>query len=994
VSKLPPNLEQNLSSDMVRKMDALGLHASEDRLAALLRYTKAKGRPTTIPDIWTTLNEEAGSTFSEVFQYELDALEGDPDAKLRPAQLTDVNRRAHRAKLSGLAFSGGGIRSATFNLGVIQALAEMRMLRHFDYMSTVSGGGYIGGWLSKLIAEHQGDVEKVEEELAPASCCEAPRSEPDSVQFLRRYSNYLTPRTGLFSADTWTLLLTYCRNTLLNMSMLTAWLTAAFLLPRMLVVGVDRLLAPPFTPPDIAAISCFLVAVFFIALSISRRGNSMDKGWFSQKQEWILVTVCLPLICAGVLGSIALSIHRHELAQFWNRLPSSLLDYSAVVLLLPGALYFVAWSGGWLCAQIRNRLDKQSPAAHPPVPPVPRHQFLREAIGHMLCATGALALGTILLLKSLSMWDAYVGGTTAQPNVIALTTIGMPLMLGLFGITMTLMIGLIGRLYSDQSREWWARMSAWNGIICFAWLMGFACTYYLPPLVHWIFDQHPLTANAGTLISTVITWAGLRSGSGPDTAAGKGSKRLELIAQVAPYAFSLLLFAALATALQWWVAGPVTIQGDALPDYVQAYTAHHLTFDALWPKVVIALVVAALLGWRVDINKFSLYMMYRLRLVRAYFGASSAKRSPHPFTGFDPADDPDLAALLKKPRAPGSRAELQRPYHIINATLNLVGGKELAWQNRKAANFFFTPGYSGFETPTLANDKRTAHCKQQGAFRSTACYASTSTTDDPDSVVKLGAAVAISGAAASPNMGYHSSPPLSFLMTLFNLRLGRWSPNPMKPDTWKRTAPPIGLFSLLSELFGMTDMDAKFLYLSDGGHFENLGLYELVRRRCRFIVVVDASADEPNSFSDLGNAIRKCLTDMNIPISLDARKIRKLSNDNTLGAACVTGSIRYCAADGFGRDGVLLYIKPTLIGNENADILNYSKTHPEFPHQSTADQFFDEDQFESYRSLGYQTARSALNAVFKKSLRRPGWTGSLRKYRTERICSLLTFTPP
>jgi hypothetical protein len=133
---------------------------------------------------------------------------------------------------------------------------------------------------------------------------------------------------------------------------------------------------------------------------------------------------------------------------------------------------------------------------------------------------------------------------------------------------------------------------------------------------------------------------------------------------------------------------------------------------------------------------------------------------------------------------------------------------------------------------------------------------------------------------------------------------------------------------------------------------------------------------------------------MNIPISLDARKIKKLSNDNTLGAACVTGSIRYCEADGFGRDGVLLYIKPTLIGNENADILNYSKTHPEFPHQSTADQFFDEDQFESYRSLGYQTARSALNAVFRKSLRREGWTGPLRKYRTERICSLLTFTPP
>ncbi|MCS0616100.1 patatin-like phospholipase family protein [Massilia kyonggiensis] len=993
MSKLPPNLEQNLSSDMVRKLDALGLHASEDRLAALLKYTKGKGQPTNIPDIWTKLNDEAGSTFSEVFQFELDALDGNPDARLGPARLTDVNRRAHQAKLSGLAFSGGGIRSATFNLGVIEALAEMRMLRHFDYLSTVSGGGYIGGWLSKLIAGHQGDVEKVEEELAPSAFGDAPRSEPDAVQFLRRYSNYLTPRTGLFSADTWTLLLTYVRNTLLNMSMLTAWLAAALLLPRMLVVFVDRAHAAAPSLLNIAAISSFLVAVFFIALSISRRGGSMDKGWFSQKQEWILVTVCLPLICAGVLGSIALSRQRHALATFWNDLPPSLMQDSAVVLLLPGVVYFLTWGAGWLCAQIRNRLDQRREPPNPGIPPAPHNQFFREAFGHMACAIGALALGTVLLLKCMSLWDASLGGRSDQVNVIALTTIGMPLMLGLFGITMTLMIGLIGRLYSDQSREWWARMSAWNGIICVAWILGFGCTYYLPPLVHWTFDRHALVANAGTVISAVITWAGLRSGSGPDTAEGKNHKRLELIAQVAPYAFSLLLFAALATALQWSVSGPVAIQGKALTDYVEAYTAHHLTFDAIWPTFLLVLAVAALLGWRVDINKFSLYMMYRLRLVRAYFGASSVTRSPHPFTGFDPADDPDLAALLKKSGAPGSPAELQRPYHIINATLNLVGGKELAWQNRKAANFFFTPGYSGFETPTLANDKRSARCKQQGAFRSTACYASTSTTDDPDSVVKLGAAVAISGAAASPNMGYHSSPPLSFLMTLFNLRLGRWSPNPMKPGTWKRTAPRIGLFSLLSELFGMTDMDAKFLYLSDGGHFENLGLYELVRRRCRFIVVVDASADEPNSFNDLGNAIRKCLTDMNIPISLDARKIKKLSNDNTLGAACVTGRIRYRAADGFGRDGVLLYIKPTLIGDENADILNYSKTHPEFPHQSTADQFFDEDQFESYRSLGYQTARSALNAVFAASLRHPGWTGSLRKYRTERICSLLTRTP-
>ena len=101
-------------------------------------------------------------------------------------------------------------------------------------------------------------------------------------------------------------------------------------------------------------------------------------------------------------------------------------------------------------------------------------------------------------------------------------------------------------------------------------------------------------------------------------------------------------------------------------------------------------------------------------------------------------------------------------------------------------------------------------------------------------------AVTISGAAASPNEGYHSSPSVAFLLTVFSVRLGSWFQNPRRPEVWRKPGPAHGLKPLLSELFGLSNDRSDFVYLSDGGHFEGLGIYELVRRRCRFIVACDA----------------------------------------------------------------------------------------------------------------------------------------------------------
>jgi hypothetical protein len=194
---------------------------------------------------------------------------------------------------------------------------------------------------------------------------------------------------------------------------------------------------------------------------------------------------------------------------------------------------------------------------------------------------------------------------------------------------------------------------------------------------------------------------------------------------------------------------------------------------------------------------------------------------------------------------------------------------------------------------------------------------------------------------------------------MFNVRLGRWCPNPRK-GVWTNSSPPIGLFSLIAELFGMTNADANYVYLSDGGHFENLGIYELVRRRCRLIIAVDVASDKTLAFEDLGNAIRKCATDLHVGIELCVARMDLVKGSDMCGASCSAGRIRYSCVDKDGVDGVLLYVKPAIVGTENADVLNYRRAHPDYPHQSTADQWFDEAQFESYRALGYHIAKSAL----------------------------------
>jgi hypothetical protein len=289
---------------------------------------------------------------------------------------------------------------------------------------------------------------------------------------------------------------------------------------------------------------------------------------------------------------------------------------------------------------------------------------------------------------------------------------------------------------------------------------------------------------------------------------------------------------------------------------------------------------------------------------------------------------------------------------VINIALNLVSGKDLAWQERKAESFTATALHCGCGYPRVGY--RTS--KEYGGGKD-------SFSGGRTGAMSLGGAMAISGAAASPNMGYHSSPTIAFLMTLLNVRLGMWFGNPGKAGSigrwpaYGRSAPLQANRPFIDEALGLTDDSHPYVYLSDGGHFENLGLYEMVRRRCKQILVCDAGQDGTFAFEDLGNAVRKIYVDLGVrivfdtPLSIFPRQEVPTPESARYSAI---GTIRYSEVDGVpDSDGKLLYIKPAFYGKEPADVCSYAKQSTEFPHDSTLDQFFSESQFESYRGLGF-----------------------------------------
>jgi hypothetical protein len=1086
-----------------------------------------------------------------------------PKQGLADRESEDVLQDAWKRGLVGLALSGGGIRSATFNLGVLQGLAGLNLLPLIDYLSTVSGGGYIGSCFTAWVQRNakRGRETKqspcglraVQSQLAAPPPEEQNREESGGnrelypINHLRRYSNYLAPREGFLSVDSWVLGAIYLRNLLLNLLVLVP---ATVLV--LLVVRLVMLLYYPWSPSTetpshesvvaMAVVSALLglgmvaglLFLFYGAAIVE--SHARNKAYTKDKEQqedhendkelkegapagkqitswWLSVFTVALLVWAVLFCSLVPYelLLRHYLGwllpSLWTWV-AELAVFAVPCSLLAGLSFLILALLRWKACGLRLR-----------------RTWIILGAG---LVGGGLLYAPYLLLHGLYTSDANVWArdyirahATAQVMTFGPALVLATIVLAIFGG-----VGLFKQRISEELREWLSSVCARVLIAATLWLSVNLIALYGTRVVLWASPWVGAALGSGWLITVI---GGVLAGSGPHTGLRRPpNPALELLARIAPSVFmaglliavSLLLHVLIDNPPRWheadelvWLrhrsperpptrvtisttkgsadvpGGPqskrderrdVTERAELVDDaeiIQQMYWVGILNTDPQFLPIVkgyksflphfvastvgligqplrqASYLAAAgprlpplwfdtreeldkffdecplfkntpyaarfkiiqsakhvksmewnalklfckLFGWllgcclvlivatrSVDVNLFSMHAMYRNRLVRCYLGASrwnppKAKkhgsqvqppdlaeklvdlRDPDPVTEFDPADDLWLADLRVKDDGSG----YDGPFLIVNTTMNLLRGNRLDWQERKAESFVLTPLYCGsFSTgyrPTPAEDPNSKKDSENAGYGNN---------------IGLGTAVTVSGAAASPNMGYHSSPAVTALLTVFNARLGAWLGNPASPTRWREASPALGFLYLFRELFGATREKGESVYLSDGGHFENLGAYELVRRHCRYIIVSDAGQDSDHCFEDLGNLIHKCRVDFGIDIEIDLDTLHK-NEQGRCRWHCAIGRIYYEKKGAEATPGTLLYIKPSLTGDEPADVLYYAERDPAFPHDTTGNQFYNESQFESYRALGQHITEAVFNqsvVEMEEDLARDGLT--------------------
>ena len=863
----------------------------------------------------------------EVLEAEFVALHETLPADYPSSTAREIRLKAFWAAVHGLkeqraalCISGGGIRSATFGLGVLQGLARCGLLNKFHYLSTVSGGGYIGSWLSAWIHRAKGGLASVADQLARPSETARPNPEPAEIQNLRSYSNYLTPRLGLFSADSWTLVCTYLRNLLLNWSVIIP-LMAAFLTLPWLYSSIVMVDPPPRTD------ALFWTGAALVVIAVAYMGFNLPCGRNLRWNQKRFVRFCLlPLFLASVL----MTMHW----AWFNYYGRSLIAWPLFGFGDPHTWVPFLYLG--MALHLISYLTSLLPA----------HGFrLLEFVA--VIVSGAIG-GAILWLGAQKLFPRPV------MQMELYICLSIPFFMALFFLAIVVFAGISSRWTEDPDREWWGRAAGWLFAVALAWLLISGLVIFGPLSLKWTWS---FITTGG--LAALVTVLGGRSpkvaGSEKERATaspmGLILSKASTIAAAVFAAVLLILITEVTTSVMAKLIETyhVTLSYKADLNSMSGLLGRaepylNVIFYTPWwlvlPLASLLMLVAVVMARLVNANKFSLHGVYRDRLIRAYLGASNSDRKPNPFTGFDENDNIKMRELWMPEKFHGKLMP------VANIALNLVSGEKLGWQERKAQSFTVTPLHCG----SSAMDP---------GYRPAA---------GPDGTVyggpkgiSLGSAITISGAAASPNMGYHSSPLVTFILTLLNVRLGAWLGNPGKAGdhTFQLGYPESSVQPIIDEAFGLTNDTSPYVYLSDGGHFENLGLYEMVLRRCHYIVVIDAGEDPQCSFADLGEAVRKIRIDFGISIEFDQIDIFPRGCDvaqSQKGRNCAIGRICYSVLDGPNApDGILIYIKPACYGNEPRDIFEYFKRSATFPHESTADQFFSESQFESYRMLGAHT---------------------------------------
>jgi len=815
--------------------------------------------------------------------------------KVFPAELEEVKQRRKNAGIKGedlsgrpsthkglvgLALSGGGIRSATFSLGIIQGLAKHGLLRHVDYLSTVSGGGFIGSWLSALLNDPKHGTD---EDNFPLRYSEGSK-EPPALTHLRNSSNYLSPGGLLTKLRLPNLML---RGIILNLFIFLPYIMlAVFLTEIAYEIGPHWNQLPKLIGPLLLVFLVMALVFPFILRSARglfnwRRRNAFELWLTVPLLVALLITLMIPFLGltrfaiessagqflawykylapgdilrgAGItFGVIALLMLAGKASRNVHRLAGKLLLWflgllgPAIIFAIYLALCLWQIDSPFLPANPATGLN-QAVSCNQPCIGIDEQQANPER---------AAKNSAVALKKQFLMLDDGPQTVDELINTLA-------------GRTLTFTDDAIvecqspfdcevefGKdIWNYDRRVWVIRNDPGNNETC-------------PP-----YDRDNWGYNVVADGCTYITRASANSFRIEDS-------RLNVFGSFEDILFFVLF--------------------------------------------VLLLILNRLM---LDINITSMHGFYRDRLSKAFLFKVDENDELHP------ADKLTLSEL----NAEGTVA----PYHLLNVTMNLQGCSAPDLRGRESSFFIFSHRYVGSD--------RTG-------------YVETTEMEQYSRHLTLGSAMAISGAAAAPNMGITTNRPLVFIMTLLNIRLGYWLPNPIavKKSMWfKRLKLSSAKPSLIwKEALAKLDATGNHVNISDGGHLENLGIYPLLKRRCKFIVAVDGEADPDMTFHGLVTLMRFARIDMGVEISIDLEDLR-IDGDGYSRNHWALGEIRY----GDGETGQLLYVKLSVTGDEPEYVRSYRSHNPAYPHESTADQFFSEDQFEAYRALGEHACEGMLKDV-------------------------------
>ena len=824
----------------------------------------------------------------------------------------ESSRREWADDVTGLGLSGGGIRSATFNLGVLQALARGRALRYIDFLSTVSGGGYIGSFLGRAFDRLRVDAflgDSSHSAPAPARI-EAELTDPTSrsVAWLRKHGNYIAP-TG--QGDARLNLATFLRN-LLSMHFVVGMLVFA-------LFGLGNIVRYGLLDPATAALGLLRLGEGDLPL-----GHLLEAvlGPFSSPWFMLFELLVLFLVVPRMVGYWLASQDK----------PRQFDAPSLVLLFLIGSVLLLAGvRDGFASQPIFLALGLFTSLLH--VESAWRSGRVREAaVGTGGVETQRLRTRNILTYD-LGLALAIAGG-----------------LLG-FALIDTLAHGL---------QQWFAHNRTYEA--AFAGFIGALATV------------GPIARFAARLFS------GEKKGG-----ATSGLVR-QLKGQVMAGLLALLLL--------------------TVPMLFYSFASHAVfdggsAFSAGVVVTLFALAISLVLTHRKAIsfvNRSSIAQTYSARLARAYLGASNPLR--HRPEGSDVTEvigGDDVPAMPDyQPYAAGG------PLHLLNVTVNQTVDftSQRGNRDRKGENMAVSGvGISVGSRYHALWGQPAAQAAQPGKKRPTPLIPVGGGPDGEHplrdesgagaqcaEMLSLRQWMGLSGAAVSPGSGVNTKVGTALLLGMANLRTGYWWNSSISAAA-RAGFPQLSFFRrllyLLPELFRTQALLIfewiarypgpweRYWFISDGGYFENLAGYELIRRRVPRIILSDAGADPNYEFSDLADLIRKARIDFSVdieewtateratlpaPLQAHIGSVAELAAPSSKHAALLWANYPPLANGTTQRRSLILYLKASVTGDESRDVSHYHVTHPEFPHESTGDQFFDEPQWESYRELGEHIA--------------------------------------